>query len=599
MKINRLWKFTPLLIAIFLLSACSDGSSSSEEPSSTTFSLSLDPIKNFQFSWSSVSDTTHYKLMENPDGVSGFTQVGADIPPGTLQKEHIVSLPKRINAQYILQSCNAQDCIDSATVSVAGTLVNSIGYLKASNTGASDRFGYSISLSGDGTTLAVGANTEDSNATGIDGDQTDNSAEDSGAVYLFTRTGTTWVQQAYFKASNSGGGDYFGTAVSLSNDGNTLAVGAPSEGSSATGINGIESDNAASSSGAAYLFTRSGTTWTQQTYLKASHGDEYDRFGGSVSLSADGNTLAVGAEYEDSSATGIDGSEADNSALWSGAVYLFSRTGTTWVQQAYIKASNTEESDRFGSTVSLSADGNTLAASAQYESGNATGVNGNEENGFVNQSGAVYLFSRSGTAWAQQAYLKASNTAVNDQFGSSISLSSDGNTLAVAARNEDSNATGIDGDQTDNSAEKSGAVYLFSRSGTVWHQQAYLKASNTEVYDTFGNSLSLSGDGNTLVVAAVAEDGNTTGIGGDQTDNAASWSGATYLFTRTGTTWAQQAYIKASNTEANDGFGLSASLSADGNTLAVGAPSEGSSATGVGGDQAENATSNSGAIYLY
>ena len=133
-------------------------------------------------------------------------------------------------------------------------------YLKASNTGVGDLFGYSVSLSGD--TLAVGAVGEASNTTGVNASQSDNSARGSGAVYIFTRSGTTWSQQAYLKASNTGRGDTFGHSVSLLGD--TLTVGASYESSSATGVNGSQSDNSARESGAVYVFTRSGTTWSQQ-----------------------------------------------------------------------------------------------------------------------------------------------------------------------------------------------------------------------------------------------------------------------------------------------------------------------------------------------
>jgi hypothetical protein len=165
----------------------------------------------------------------------------------------------------------------------------------------------------------VGARYESSNATGINGDQADNSAANSGAVYVFTRTGSSWAQQAYIKASNTGANDVFGLSVSLSGD--TLAVGAFGEASNAMGINGNEADNSTSNSGAVYVFTRTGSTWAQQAYVKASNTEANDRFGGSVSLS--GDTLVVGAFGEASNATGINGSEVDNAAPNSGAVYVF------------------------------------------------------------------------------------------------------------------------------------------------------------------------------------------------------------------------------------------------------------------------------------
>ena len=337
-------------------------------------------------------------------------------------------------------------------VSAAVTPDTQQAYLKASNTGASDRFGHAVSLSGD--TLVVGAYAEDSNATGVNGDGTDNSASASGAAYVFTRSGGVWSQQAYLKASNTEAGDSFGWAVSLS--GNTLVVGAYGEDSNATGVNGDGTDNSASTSGAAYVFTRSGTTWSQQAYLKASNTGAGDIFGWAVSRS--GDTLVVGADGGASNAIGVDGDQADNSAIDSGAAYVFTRSGGVWSQQAYLKASNTEAGDLFGYAVSLS--GNTLVVGAYGEDSNATGVNGDQADNSASISGAAYIFTRSGGVWSQQAYLKASNTEAIDQFGWAVSLSS--NTLVVAAHAEDSNATDVNGDQADNSAADSGAAYVYS-----------------------------------------------------------------------------------------------------------------------------------------
>ena len=184
--------------------------------------------------------------------------------------------------------------------------------------------------------------------------------------------------------------------------------------------------------------------------------------------------------------------------------------------------------------------------------------------------------------FAQQAYLKASHTDTGDNFGTSIALS--GDTLAVGTFQEDSGATGIDGNGSDNTAPGSGAVYVFIRNGTAWSQQAYIKASNTGSADRFGISLALSGD--TLAVGAYLEDSQATGVDGDQSDNNLPGSGAVYVFTRSGATWSQQAYLKASNSGADDNFGYSVALSGD--TLAVGAYLEDSQATGIDGDQSDN-----------
>ena len=572
------------------VTTCGGGGGSSGDGSLV---LTIAAVKTFHFSWTDVSGATHYKLLENPDGVSGFTQVGADITQGTQSVDYIVPLYSRIKAQYMLQSCNSSGCSDSSTVSVTGALVAAIGYAKASNTGANDLFGYAICLAADGNTLAVGANGERSSATGVTGDQSDNSAIYAGAVYVFTRNGSTWSQQAYLKASNTGEDDNFGNSVSLTADGNTLAVGAFGEASS---VIGDPSDNSALGAGAVYVFARSSGTWSQQAYLKASNTGANDEFGYAVNLAAGGSTLAVGAWGEDSNATGVDGNQSDNSASNAGAVYVFTRSGSTWSQQAYLKASNAGANDAFGFAVNLTADGNTLAVGAPIE---ASSIASDPSDNSMLGAGAVYVFTRSSGTWSQQAYLKASNIGANDEFGYVVNLSTDGSTLAVGAWSEDSNATGVDGNQSDNSASDAGAVYVFTHSGSTWSQQAYLKASNAEAGDAFGRGLSLAADGNTLAVGANGERSSATGVTGDQSDNSAIYAGAVYVFTRSGSTWSQQAYIKASNTGANDGFGRDVSLAADGNTLAVGAYTEDSSATGVDGNQSDNSASNGGAVYLY
>jgi hypothetical protein len=472
-------------------------------------------------------------------------------------------------------------------------------YLKASNTGGNDNFGVSVALSSDGSTLAVGAYREASNATGVDGNQADNSGRENGAVYVFRRTGSTWAQEAYIKASNSGTFDQFGWSLALSSDGSTLAVGASGEDSNATGVDGNQADNSASNSGAVYVFRHTGSTWAQEAYIKASNSGAFDLFGWSLALSSDSSTLAVGAYGEASNATGVDGNQVDNSSLNSGAVYVFRRTGSTWAQEAYVKASNTGGGDQFGRRVALSSDGSTLAVGAYGEASNATGVNGNQVDNSAGNSGAVYVFRRTGSTWAQEAYVKASNTAAGDQFGSSVALSSDGSTLAVGASQEGSNATGVNGNQADNSAGNSGAVYVFRRTGSTWAQEAYVKASNTGTSDNFGSSVALSSDGSTLAVGASQEGSNARGVNGNQADNSATQSGAVYVFRRTGSTWAQEAYVKASNTGVDDRFGSSVALSSDGSALAVGALIEDSNATGVNGNQADNSAIDSGAVYTY
>jgi len=493
-------------------------------------------------------------------------------------------------------------------------------YLKASNPDAADHFGcggvlqghtgQGVAVSDDGLTLAVGAPHEAGGSAGINGNQRDNSVFDAGAVYVFTRKGEHWVQQAYVKASNPQSSAEFGHAVSLSADGNTMAVSAYWEASKATGINGDQKDQSIPQAGAVYIFTRRGTTWAQQAYIKASNTGEAgtadtfgdgDQFGFSIALSGDGNTLAVGALTEDSAATGINGNQADNSAQSAGAVYVFTRAGTSWSQQAYVKAAQVDAGDMFGYAVTLTADGNMLAVGAFDEDGSARVINGPVDNKF-NGAGAAYVFIRTGGMWSQQAYIKPSNGEPQDSFGVAVALSDDGGTLLVGSLDEDCTATGVNPPGCDSDWKEdlsTGAAYVFVRNGTTWTQQAFLKASNTGFNDWFGSRIALSGDGNVAAIGASLEDSAATGINGNQKDESANEAGAVYLFTRTGTTWQQQAYIKGSNTEAYDEFGSSVALDRSGRTLVASARGEDGGGKGAGGKQSDNSVDEAGAVYVF
>lgn len=439
-----------------------------------------------------------------------------------------------------------------------------LGYIKASNTGMGDNFGWSVSVSGN--TLVVGAPGESSSSMGVNS-LPNNSANSSGAAYVFIRNGTSWLQQAYLKASNTQAGDNFGTAVAISGD--TIVVGATNEDSASTGVDSMPNESA-SNSGAAYVFFRSGGSWSQQGYLKASNTGASDLFGESVSVS--GDTVVVGAAKEGS---------------LSGAAYVFTRSAMTWSQQAFLKALNSDTNDNFGTSVAIS--GDSIVVGASGESSSTLGVNSSPNNS-ASSSGAAYAFTRNGISWSQQAYLKASNTESNDLFGTSVAISAD--TIVVGAHGEDSSSTGVNS-MSNELANGAGAVYVFVRSGVMWSQQAYIKASEVGDLDFFGYSVDISND--TLVVGAYWEDSSTTGV--DSTPNeGAGDSGAAYAFNRNGLVWSQQHYLKASNTDSGDLFGFN--VAASGNLIVVGALFEDSSTMGVDSTPNEGA-SDSGAAYVY
>ena len=408
-------------------------------------------------------------------------------------------------------------------------------YIKASNPGRNDMFGLSVALSRDGSTIVVAAPWESSASSGVNGREDDDSLPQAGAVYVFARAGETWSQQAYLKASNTGRkgegddieGDQFGYSIAVSGDGNTIAVGAISEDSTAKGVNGPQGDDSASSAGAVYLFTRSNGTWTQQAYLKSGNSEAGDLFGYGVSLDEHGNALAVAAYDEDGSGRSVNPPD-DNGTPGTGAIYAFERANNMWRQTGYFKGSRSQRNDALGYTVAISADGNTIAAGAAEESCLTGGINpsGCDVDTFpshlpAGSAGAVYVWTKSGNAWQEQAFLKQTVPDLEDWFGVRLAISDDGSTLLVGASLEDSAAIGINGRQEDDAAQDAGAAYLFTRNAGSWRQHAYIKAANAEAFDEFGVSVALSGDGRTMVVSAPMEAG---------LENAAPQAGAAYVF---------------------------------------------------------------------
>jgi hypothetical protein len=260
----------------------------------------------------------------------------------------------------------------------------------ASDAQASDYFGSSVSINSDATYAIVGAYNETGGA---------------GAVYVFTRSGSTWTQQQKLTASDAQSNDTFGTTVSINSDGDYAIIGAQYE------------DTGGQNAGAAYVFSRSGSTWTQQAKIQSSDIQANDNFGVSVSINSDATYAIVGATAEDGGA----GDPLSNA----GAAYVFSRSGSTWSQQAKIVSDDLQFVDNFGWAVEISADGNTAIVGVPGEDGGAGDP--------LTSAGAVYVFTRSGSTWSQQAKIASSDIAAGDRFGYSVSINSDGTYAAVGA----------------------------------------------------------------------------------------------------------------------------------------------------------------------
>ena len=412
----------------------------------------------------------------------------------------------------------------------------------ASDRASSDSFGYSVSIDGD--TAIVGARSEDHDASG--GAPQSN----AGSAYIFTRTGGVWSQQAKLVASDRSAHDSFGYSVSI--DGDTAIVGAYFD------ANGVGSSDSKVAAGSAYVFTRTGDAWSQQAKLVASDRDFSDFFGHSVSV--DGDTAVVGAYTEGHD---VNGGEFKSNA---GSAYIFTRTGGVWSQQAKIVASDRASSDSFGTSVSI--DGDTVVVGASSKDVQRGGTP-------QSNAGSAYIFTRTGGVWSQQAKIVASDISANDSFGNAVSV--DGDTAIVGARSEDHDASG------GASQSNAGSVYIFTRTGGVWSQQAKLVASDRSANDSFGYSVSV--DGSAVIVGARSEDHNVNG------DASQRDAGSAYVFTRTGDAWGQRLKIVASDRASSDNFGNSVSI--DEGTAIVGALSEDHDVSG-GAPQ-----SNAGSAYIF
>lgn len=317
------------------------------------------------------------------------------------------------------------------------------GKLTASDGATNDNFGLSVAVSGD--TAVVGA-SNDTTAAG----------SGAGSAYVFTRSGGVWTQQAKLTAADAAAGDAFGISVAI--EGNTIVVGAESDDTSG----GVDA-------GSAYVFTRSGTFWSQQAKLTASDGAAGDRFGYSVALS--NQSAIIGAQGDDTAG----GTNA-------GSAYVFTRCGTVWTQQAKLTASDGAANDAFGVSVAVSGDAAIVGASG-------------DDTAAGTDAGSAYVFARSGGAWLQQVKLTASDAAAGDLFGISVAI--DRETVVIGAYTDDVT-----------SGSNAGSVYVFTQNsdacGSPWGQQAKLTASDGAAGDEFGYTVALRSD--TAVVGAFSDD---------------------------------------------------------------------------------------------
>lgn len=369
-------------------------------------------------------------------------------------------------------------------------------------------FGRAVALSGDGSTVIIGALDEDA------------PAPPPGVAYVFSRDGSSWRQQTTLTLDNSI------NSAALSSDGSTAIIGA---------------QNATSeSSGAVYVFRQSGGSWRQQTTLTA---DTTQSFGAAVAMSDDGSTAVI-ADFVISRQVGAQ----------PGSAYVFTQSGGSWRQQTELVPADADAMDAIGSSVAISSDGSTALIGA-----------GNDDTSTASSSGAAYVFSQGGGSWGQQTKLAADDGDSEDTFGASVAMSSDGSTAIISARKD-----------ADPNGRESGSAYVFNQTDGSWRQQAKLAADDGSRGDHFGSSVTIAADGSTVLIGA----GDANPLG--------NRSGSAYLFSRPDGTWNQQAKLTADDGQAEDFFGRSVIISADASTALIGAP----------GDAGQNVES-AGSAYLF
>ena len=468
--------------------------------------------------WTSAdAGTVHMTL----DGTSGNVQVGTAnlfvdtttgyVGVGTTEPA------KELEVQGALRLSNATtgystDLAMSGTIGAWGVDTPYFYKIQPADVQQGDNFSFDVAISKDGNTAIASAHNEDTTAS------------DAGQVYVFTRSGgisgSKWTIQQKFQGDDTQQLDNFGHAVGISGDGNTAIVGAPLENVSGT------------DQGAAYIFTRSNDTWTQQQKITASDKQDGDKFGEAVAISSDGSTVIVGARFEASNR---------------GAVYVFTHSNGSWTEQQKIQSADTDANDYSATALAISGDGNRLVYSAHGYGASSTG--------------AVLVYTRDNGSWSQEQLLLASDGQQYDRFGMGLAISDDGDTILVGAYFE-----------SPDSQVQAGSAYVFTMVDGSWTEQQKIYASPTEAGQLFGYDIALSSDGNTAVISAHA----TYYPGGS---NAA---GAVYIWTRSGSTWTQKLKIQSADIEDSDSFGYRVDMSSDGRTIIVSAYGEDTGGSAAG-----------------
>lgn len=431
-------------------------------------------------------------------------------------------------------------------------------YLKSPSPDNSKFFGAGVSVSGAGTIVAIGEPLAGA-------PRGENIIPVAGVVHLFERDNTDWNSAGFVAASNAGPGDAFGISIAMSDDGDTLVVGADEEQS----VGASPTDNSLARAGAVYVFRKTTGSWQEEARLKSSLPVAQERFGRSVALSADGTVLAVGAP-------GHSGGQ--------GAVYVFRHAGSEWSAPERLLASNGEAGDGFAVPV-LSGDGSMLVVGAPGEDG---ALENDGSDNAAQDSGAAYGF-RFDTNWTETGRLKADPPVAGSELGTSLAMNRAGN-LLVAGAPELPNDAGA----------RAGRVQFFRRIGDDWDRLASAEPTNRGISHRFGSSVGMDEMGTRVVVGSLGDSLGRQGIHADPTAAAQTGSGAIHVFDVSAVgAVTELSHLKAPNGDSGDNLAAHLALSRDGSLVAVGAIAEQSNGAGTTRSPENNSLTNAGAAYLF
>jgi hypothetical protein len=516
-------------------------------------------LKELTFDWDPVPGAAIYRLMQNSAAHGYFEPIGDRLPASRTRTAVPIAVHQQNWAftRYLVLACNPAGCTRSNEVFPQDLMLDTIGYVKAPNTGSGDRFGRSVALSVDGSTMVVSAEREDSSATGVNGNQADNDSSNSGAVYVYRRTGRRWAQEAYLKAGINHPGQAFGYSkavglktLALSYDGSLLAVGAPGQGTST-----------AANQGAVYLFARAAdNTWHLATTLRAPTPLAGDYFGYSVDMSEDGRTLKVSSLLP-----------LDQYGVAEGRTHIFVRPASTWQHSVALAPYYAGDNCH---TVRMSGNGRTLVASCFPPSigygravtlrlingswlrvsediplhvwmskqpialsyhGDRLALNRGAGNDSGLNSAWIGLYRWENDSWVLEGYLGSARPwtqPISEGWGQALEFDRHGEYVAVSDYGAPFAGAGIIPNLVEHN-ESHGLVYLYRRnlaSNPIWTAPTLIKAPNPAAGDYFGTSVALSGNARILAIGAVGEDSAATGIDGNQLSNSSTDSGAVYLY---------------------------------------------------------------------